>query len=69
MCLLYILMADVPRIISCMYIVEADFIITKSYSKRTVLGIVSGALPRLSSRGKSRRASMVFLFLLVTTAF
>lgn len=55
MSLLYILTADVLRIISSMYIVEADFITTKSYSKRAVLGVVSDSLPRLSSKGKSWR--------------
>ena len=51
--LLYILTADVLRIISSMYTVEGDFIIFKSYSKRAVLGVVRNVLPRLSSRGKS----------------
>lgn len=50
MSLLYILTADVLRIISSMYTVEGDFIAFKSYSKRAVLGVVRNALPRLSSR-------------------
>ena len=53
MSLLYVLTADVLRDISSMYIVEGDFIIFKSYSKRAVLGVVRNDLPRLSSRGKS----------------
>lgn len=53
MSLLYILTADVLRIIFSMYIVAGDFIITKSYSKRAFLGVVRDDLPRLSSRGKS----------------
>ena len=68
MSLLYILTADVLRIISSMYIVEGDFIITKSYSKRAFMGVVRDDLPRLSSTGKVAQWKN-FLFLLVTTAF
>ena len=50
MSLLYIFTADVLRITSSIYIVEADFIITKSYSKRAVLGVVRDVLPCLNPR-------------------